>query len=69
MWVRVPISLPLALLGACSAEQWQRTGYLSLQEREQQQCLERGIDPCPERQRYEDYQRLRKQADEPSRQQ
>lgn len=60
--MRITLTLWAALfLAGCSSESLQRAGYNTLQNIEQQRC---GNDPgehCAEPQRYDDYQRQRKQ--------
>ena len=50
----------IVISGACSNESLKRTGYETLQNVQQQQCLNHPSSECPERESYEDYERKRK---------
>jgi len=55
--------LPLAVLitmSGCSAESLKRTGFETLQSYRQVQCERDPWSQCPQRDRYEDYQKERK---------
>jgi len=54
------VTLLIVIIGviqACTSESLKRTTYESMENVRQQQCHEDLSSECPERQRYEDYQR------------
>jgi len=55
------LAAALAATQACSTDVFKRTTYQALQNIAQQQCLKNPGADCPERERYDDYQRKREE--------
>lgn len=56
------IFVVLLLQTACSSEQFKRTTYQALHDRDLQQCREEGHQDCPRADTYSDYEIKRKKA-------
>jgi len=59
---RVAWLLILLAVAGCSGDAVKRTSYETLQSMRQQECQKDLTVECPQRERYEDYQRQREQA-------
>lgn len=55
----VLLVVSLVLIQACSKEAWQRTGYATMQNMQEQQCEKELSVDCPDPVPYEDYQQQR----------
>jgi hypothetical protein len=51
-------------ISSCSSESLKRTGYEALQNIGEQQCEKELLSECQERESYDDYQRMRKDAED-----
>ena len=56
------LCVALVLQTACSSEQFKRTTYDALHERQLQQCREEGRQDCQRSESYDEYERKRNEA-------
>lgn len=54
-----------ACLAGCSRDTLQRTGYETLRNYGQTRCRNENAEPCPPGEGYDDYQRQRKELEQP----
>ncbi len=55
----------IAILSGCSSEAAKRTAYETMQNVREQECLKNPAMDCGKRESYEDYQRQRKELEQP----
>jgi len=56
----------LAMLVACSSEQWRHTSYETMKAAGRQQCLNEAYTDCPRQPEYDEYLQEREQVVQPA---